>query len=407
MVAPGHPTHRLLIVGAGCAGLSLAVRLAEAGFRDLVLVDPRVRWERDRTWCFFSGSEHPFAKLPTTRWPTWRVIAGGKQVDSRAPGVTYDCLPADVFYREALARLRAAGVRLDAGRAARAVVDRGDHVEVQVDGGVMRAEVVVDTRPPDLSAPPDPRFVRIYQHFEGWLVHTETPTFDPDVVTLMDFDVPPGRAVRFVYVLPFSPTEALVEDTHFSADTEADYPAMLTRWLDGRAGPGRWHVSWKERGLLPMTVASFPARPSRRVHRLGLAGGAARPATGYGFLAIQRAADVLARQLQTDPLGEVPAFRRRRTHWLDGVFLEWLVANPQAAAGAFLAMFQGTVPRRLVRFLSETGGVLDDAAVVGALARQVGLPMIHAARSYARRARSGVQQLPDHRRREVVRVDEP
>lgn len=378
----------VVVLGAGCAGLSLAVRLVGSG-RRVVLVDPRTAWERDRTWCFFTGTEHPFAHLPTATWSRWTVRAGGRAVDCAAPGLAYAHLPADVFYRDARARLDDPRVSVHPGVAARAVVEREDHVEVRLDGGAtVRAEVVVDTRPPDLLAPPDPRWARLLQHFEGWHVHTERPVFDPGAVTLMDFDVPAGPGVRFLYVLPFSPTEALVEDTHFSPHPQADYAGLLRSWLDARAGPGGWRVDWRERGALPMTVAPFPARPSLRVHRLGLGGGAARPATGYAFLAIQRAADALAHQLRVDPLGAVPPFRRARTEWLDGVFLEWLAGAPEMGPEAFFTMFSHAAPARVARFLSETAGLLDDLAVVTALARRVRRPIADAALRYSRRARS-------------------
>ena len=64
----------VLIVGAGCAGLSLAWHLVERGLggRRLLLVDPRTEYGRDRTWCFWNVVEHPFEDLVTKRWSRWR-----------------------------------------------------------------------------------------------------------------------------------------------------------------------------------------------------------------------------------------------------------------------------------------------------------------------------------------------
>ena len=40
------------ILGGGCAGLSLAVRLAGTGLR-VTVVEPRLEYEDDRVWSFF------------------------------------------------------------------------------------------------------------------------------------------------------------------------------------------------------------------------------------------------------------------------------------------------------------------------------------------------------------------
>ena len=56
----------------------------------------------------------------------------------------------------------------------------------------------------------------LVQHFQGVHVTAAQPCFDPQVATLMDFRVDQSRGVHFIYMLPFSPTHALVESTLFS-----------------------------------------------------------------------------------------------------------------------------------------------------------------------------------------------
>lgn len=389
----------IAVLGAGCAGLTLAVRLVREGLGDrrLVLVDPRRDWTRDRTWCFWTTLDHPFAGLETASWNRWEVRADGRSVVREWPGVRYVHLPADAVYRAALDELAThPGVTVLADVAAHGLAEDADGVTVTTSHGPLRAGVVVDTRPPSFAAPAGPRHLRLLQHFLGWQVVTARPVFDPSVVTLMDFDVPQSPGAHFTYVLPFSPTEALVEDTHFSPAPlpEAAYAGALAGWLDRRAGPGGWAVRHTERGVLPMSQEPFDARPSRRVHRLGLAGGAARPATGYGFLAIQRSAAALAPALLRDPLAPVPPVRAARTEWLDAVFLEWLDLHPAAAPAMFLTLFDRTPPARLVRFLSEQGGLWDDAAVVGTLARAVGPGMVAAATRWSRRRAGRLDPAP-------------
>jgi hypothetical protein len=55
--------------------------------------------------------------------------------------------------------------------------------------------------------------VELVQRFLGWEVEVDSPVFDPSILTLMDFRPGDEGAVCFMYVLPFSPTRALLEHT--------------------------------------------------------------------------------------------------------------------------------------------------------------------------------------------------
>jgi len=54
------------------------------------------------------------------------------------------------------------------------------------------------------------------QHFLGWFITSTTPAVDPSSMTLFDFRTPQRGSMRFFYILPFSPIQALVEYTLFS-----------------------------------------------------------------------------------------------------------------------------------------------------------------------------------------------
>src|SRR5690606_16025772 len=124
---------------------------------------------------------------------------------------SYQHLPADAFYQRCLERLEGrAELRLgvQAGR----IRERGGGVEIETSAGPIEARVVFDSRPSPSEAA---GHITLLQHFEGWHVRVERPAFDPSVATLMDFAAPQDLAIHFLYVLPYSPTEALVEATFF------------------------------------------------------------------------------------------------------------------------------------------------------------------------------------------------
>jgi lycopene beta-cyclase len=223
--------------------------------------------------------------------------------------------------------------------------------------------------------------VSLLQHFSGWFVERDSPSFDPTCATLMDFRVGSRVSIHFIYVLPFSETEALIESTVFSAARwdAAEHEAAVERYLADN-GLTPYRVTRKEHGALPMTTRRFRARPSPRVYRMGLGGGLARPASGYAFLAIQRYAAAMATALGRAELPEAPRVRSARATALDHVFLAYLRDHPEEASGLFTTLFEGVDPVGLARFLGDVGTVRDDLRVMHALpARKLGLQAVRTA----------------------------
>lgn len=354
----------IVILGAGCAGLSLAYHLLERGIdRSIVLLDPRTSYERDRTWCFFTGRPHPFEALTSHRWSRWRV-RDRRWIERSAPSITYQHLPADAFYQRCLARL---GDRVRLGVEAFSVRERANSVEIETSAGPIEARLVFDSRPSRSRAALGE--ITLLQHFEGWHVCAERPAFDPSVATLMDFAAPQDHAIHFVYVLPYSPTEALVEATFFGGavlDGEG-YQRAIERYLRSELGLDRWTVLRRERGVIPMSTADTPIRASERIYRIGLLGGMAKPSTGYAFQAIQRFSAELAERLDRDTLPEPPEPRAWRARSLDAIFLSYLSRHPERAPATFATLFEKVDPAVLVRFLSDDASPADCLRVMSAL----------------------------------------
>lgn len=363
----------IAIVGAGAAGLSLAWHLMERGLRGrrVLLLEPRLRYERDRTFCFFSGERslsghrNPFEDLASHRWSRWRVRGEGGWIVRTGEGLAYQHLPADAFYERVIARIeRTSGVELRLG--ARVLAVREHTGELVTDTGTVRAGIVFDSRP--RPTPHDPDEITLLQHFEGWHVRADRDVFDPDTATLMDFAVPQDHGIHFFYVLPYGVRDALVEATWFGARPldDAAYQEAIERYLRLQLGLSAWDVTDRERGVIPMTTSVPPPRIGR-CYRIGLSGGMAKPSTGYAFQSIQRYSAAIAERLERDSLPEPPSPRGWRSLMLDRVFLSYLVRYPERAPATFARLFERVEPRLLARFLSDRASAADSVAVMRAL----------------------------------------
>ncbi|MFE1754462.1 lycopene cyclase family protein [Streptomyces anandii] len=367
----------VVIVGAGAAGLSLAHRLSAAGTParpapSVLLIEPPpgpLRPPR-RTWCFWEAGTGAYDAAVSASWPCLRTIdRHGVSVRRHIGPMRYKMIRSDDF--EALvgrdltarANVRRAEATVDDivtlpdGTAQVRAAD-ADGARLQV-----RARWVFDSRPP--RALPPAR-THLLQHFKGWFVRTERPAFDPGVVDLMDFRTPqPARGLSFGYVLPTSRHTALVEYTEFGpAPLSQDaYDAALDHYTRRVLGLGPVRVLGSEGGVIPMTDARFARQSAPSVFRIGVAGGATRPATGYTFAAVQRQADAIAGLLRAGRRPVPPPAHSVRARAMDAVLLRALATGRVDGADFFHRLFTRVPPRRLLRFLDGRTRLHEDLAI--------------------------------------------
>ncbi|MEW2416934.1 lycopene cyclase family protein [Streptomyces sp. NPDC046866] len=362
----------IVIVGAGAAGLSLAWRLLAPppGVRvpDVVLVAPppgRLR-PPERTWCYWEAGPGDYDPLLTASWRRLRVRAADGDGPVRDLGaLRYKMLRSDAFERGLAARL--SGLRrIEA--AVEDVTDRPDGADVAcraADGAAftLRARWVYDSRPP--AAPPPAR-VSLRQHFRGWFVRCDRPVLTPDTVELMDFRTPqPEHGLSFGYVLPTSRHEALVEYTEFGRAplTREAYDQALHHYTGDVLGLGPLRVSATEQGVIPMTDGRYERRAGRHVFRIGAAGGAVRPSTGYAFAAIQRQARAVADAVHAGRPPVPPPAHPARALAMDAVLLRGLDTGRIDGAAFFSRLFRDVPCGRLLRFLDGTSRPAEEFAI--------------------------------------------
>ena len=358
----GAEPYDLAIIGGGLAGLSLAVRLARPQFRHLsvLLIEPRQSYRRDHTWSCWSVRDHPFTGI-TKSWNSWAVASDQRLVRRSAPGITYGAISAEDLYALSLRIIAQAPwiTRLTAG--IEGLEERAGDVAINGAACPLAARHVFDSRPPrEISRS------GLRQIFLGQEIETARDVFDPAAAMLMDFRLPggPTPGVHFMYVLPFSPRRALIEDTWFVRPgvSPPDHRPVIAAYLAARYGPGDHAVTFEEFGDLPMDPDFAPPRETR-IHPIGAPSGALRPATGYAFLAIQAQCDRIIADLAARATPRTAIRRPLTVQGMDRLLVASLRRAPGQAPEIFSRLFERCPPDVLVRFLSDRGSRLDDAFV--------------------------------------------
>ncbi|MFJ4965410.1 lycopene cyclase family protein [Streptomyces sp. NPDC088729] len=406
------PAADVVVVGAGLAGLTLAYHLCAPGTSvplSVVLVDapPGPLRPPPRTWCFWEPPGGPYDTALAASWPRLRVRgADGTATVVRPAPHRYKMLRSDAFEElverrlaraPALRRVRATVTAVrdapDGGGEVLALDERGEPL-------VLRGRRVFDSRPPRRLPPAR---TTLLQHFMGWFVRTGRPVFDPATADLMDFRTPqPERGLSFGYVLPLSPYTALVEYTEFSRaalDTDG-YLRALGHYTHDVLRLGEFRVTARERGVIPMTDGRFPRREGHSVFRIGTAGGATRPSTGYTFTAVQRQSRTVAARLRAGRDLRMPPPYGARPRAMDAVLLRALDSGRVDGAEFFARLFREVPGERLLRFLDGSTRLPEDL-LIGL--RTPVAPMLRTVAELPFRAR----RAPDPHEADPHRVDPP
>ena len=354
------------ILGGGCAGLSLAVRLAGSGLR-VTVIEPRSGYEDDRVWSFFRTRPDPFAACVRASWSKWHVSGAGETARRGSNRLRYESVSSGAFYQLALQICDAASnVDLRLGTSVLAdprplAMDGPWHVETN--SGQLTSRYVIDTRPTGRTS-------GYGQSFLGQEIRVGFDAFDADDVPMMCFAAPRPDRVDFVYILPFARDEALVEVTTFGPEIPdiSDHRHWLNSEIAQLARGQSYDVLREERAFIPMVLPrpGPPIAPARFAHA-GLRGGAARPSTGYAYQRIQQMADLCAAQILRGADGIDLRIDSRVTRFMDGVFLRVLQRRPDRGPALFSALFRNAPADRLERFLSGSTAPIDRVSVMASL----------------------------------------
>ncbi|MDX6764338.1 lycopene cyclase family protein, partial [Streptomyces sp. F8] len=322
-----------------------------------------------RTWCFWESGRGRFDAAVRSQWRHLRVRPpAGAAIEGDITPLRYKMIRSDDF--EALVAHDLAHSpnvrRLEATVDTVEEAPSGPRVSMTRPDGtsdVIEARWVFDSRP--LGSLPAAR-TTVLQHFHGWFVRTARPVFDRGTAELMDFRTPqPAHGLSFGYVLPTGPREALVEYTEFSPHvlTETGYEAALRHYAADVLALGDLEVLATETGLIPMTDAPLPQRVGASVFRIGAAGGATRPSTGYTFAGLQRQTRAVATALRQGRDPVPPAAHSVRSRTMDAVLLRALDSGRVDGPALFCRLFTRVPAARLLRFLDGRTNLIEDLAV--------------------------------------------
>ncbi|GGD99865.1 hypothetical protein GCM10011390_18330 [Aureimonas endophytica] len=281
----------LVLVGGGLANGLIAWRLLERRpDLSLLLLEGGEAIGGNHTWSFHEHDLTPaenawLAPFLCHAWPDYEVRFPARR---RRIATGYRSVASDRF-RDLLTGRLGAALRLRAR-----VAGLAPEAVTLADGRRIEAGAVIDGRGHAAS----PHVDLGYQKFLGQELRLAAPHGLVRPV-VMDATVPQEDGYRFVYLLPFGPSDLLVEDTYYADGAALDRAALRRRIADYCAAAG-WRVAGvmrEEDGILPIAldgdIAAFWAARAG-VPASGLAAALFHPTTGYSLPDAARLADRIA-----------------------------------------------------------------------------------------------------------------
>ena len=359
----------LVIIGGGCAGLSLAYQLSQLGDNcpQTLIIEERVNYTNDRTWCFWDLEDPIHKDLAPYAWKKFKIKNHHVAHEYSCQETPYLMLPSDVFYKNVLSVINSNNkIQFLAGEKIVDQVIKKDTWQIPTSTFMAIATNVVDTRPIKTMTKKDSL---MWQSFVGYEVELDSPLFNEDQLVLMDFDSSFKEGLAFIYCLPTSKTTALIEYTVFSEELFVA-EQLITRLLE-KIGEYTQNTSYKilrkEAAILPMGNQEIEQKEDPTYLFAGLFAGAARPSSGYAFQRIQTWAKECALELKNNH--QLKKFKKDSfiQKWMDLLFITVIKKNPTIGAKVFEELFKNCEVKTVAKFMSDRSSLLDKLKIVTSL----------------------------------------
>jgi len=363
-----HNNFQYVIIGAGSAGLQLASMLLKApkNLVGSILLLEKSAVHANKTWCFWDNIEHKYAGLVKKTWDSTQFNAACFSKAENTRPLVYQYVESNDFYdfyMESFKSQERITVRFGV---ANSVTCNQEQCFVSVGEETICCEYVFCTDPALLSMGAGGSDGAL-QSFLGWQVKFKKPVFNADCATMMDFEYSMAGDTNFMYVLPFSPYEALVECTFFAKSVKDDaiYERQINTYIGNKFGEEYELVS-KERGVIPMHLPRHKSLPASRVIPIGLAAGCIKASTGYSFIRNRRYAKQIYEQIIAEEQITAPKWKKRFLFY-DSLFLSILKQQPGVMQEILVQLFRKNKISRVLKFLDEDTNIFEEAIIFSTL----------------------------------------
>lgn len=358
--------YHYIFTGGGLSALLTIFEMIKSGrFSDkrILLIDSSAKNKNDRTWCFWD-SGNLFDGIITKKWDVaWFKNKNFTHELDLYP-YKYKMIESTDFYTLIFTEIaKHSNIEIFHDEVTD-FSELGNHCIVktrtesftcnQIFNSIYNPEIVKSQN----------KFPLVQQHFIGWFIKSKEAVFTEDCPTFMDFSVEQKGNTRFMYVLPTSSNEALIEYTLFSKDllSKQEYETEIENYIKN-LGITEYEIIEKEQGNIPMTCFPFWKNNSKNVINIGSAGGWSKASTGYTFKNSVKKSKELVQFLRTE--SDFSKFHKtNKFRFYDSLLIDILYETNQHGSKIFSNMFKSGKAALIFKFLDEETSFWEDLQVI-------------------------------------------
>ncbi len=349
-----------IIIGAGCAGLQLAKALLElpsTQIESILLIEANPQ-HQEKSWCFWSEKHHAYQHLVKYTWPSVAFSFAEYKAQQNIQPQLYQYINSSEFadyhfnYFKTDPRIKVIFQKVIG------IESHNNGKTVKCSEQEFHSQCVFYSDASVLSQNIKPK---LWQHFLGWSIQTDSPMFDSQKATMMDFDLENENDIRFIYILPFSEKEALIECTIFSQQvlSSADYEKTIEKYIEKKINRPYTLVA-KEQGQIPMHIS--PVQFTPQLIPIGTAAGCIKASTGYSFIRNMERTAIIIASIKN---GEIiqPILSKRKYVFFDTLLLRLIANQPKYIIPIFQRLFKYNSIKSVLRFLDEKTNLWEDIKI--------------------------------------------
>lgn len=355
-----------IFTGSGLAALMTVYEMILSGKfeeKTILLIDTDPKKTNDRTWCFWDENQL-FEPIVSKKWGKALFADTNFERELDLHPYQYKMIKGLDFYTLVSDAISKHENIQFVNQKVLDFQELGKHCVVKTDIETFTCNKIFNSIFNADLVKKQSKYPLLQQHFIGWFIKSKEAVFNPNCATFMDFSVEQKGKTRFMYILPTSETEALIEYTLFSKDllTTEEYESEIESYIQ-KLGISDYEIIEKEQGNIPMTSYKFWKHNSKNTINIGSAGGWTKASTGYTFKNTSKKSKALVKFLLTK--NNFRNFHKQDKFWFyDLLFLDVLSRRNDLGHKVFSALFKKGNPALIFKFLDEETTFSEDLKVI-------------------------------------------
>lgn len=364
--------YDFVFIGLGASNSLILLDLIDEGCiikKKVAVIESENKNLNDKTYCFWSNPEEPIVKELNP------IISNYYTNIEVSHGVTQDIKEQPYYYIRSIDLYRHTYnilCELDIDIYRESVLDlicKEEMNTIVTNIRTINSKYIFDSRPPII------KYLRkddIYlkQSFCGVHIKVHGNQLDQKTFEMMNFEVEQDAYTQFIYTLPFSSSECLVELTRFGKDemTWEYAKEILYRKIKNKFG--EFEIIGLEYGCIPMSTYINPPSNHQGVLLTGTSANLIKPSTGYGFKNMFNFSKKVTEAIKQNRLNNfknISIKSKNRFRFYDRLLLIILLYWPNQGKSIFTKLFKSQNIVTIFNFLDEKSTLKQEIKIFASL----------------------------------------